>query len=452
MASDLKEKYKVKKDNVEEEYRYYLGLRNDPEYQKRVYIAFCNLTNLFRELYPGVTIEAPRGRKKSLRSMKIKIENLEIERLSKLYVLGDIDREDLKDLYSRISKKTNNTYNEEIKRILTKKINNLDDINKIMQDDTVSGKIKTALLRIANAKLIKIPSEENKKIQEEIDAKYGEKKVKETGLFKYDLLKWKDIEKMTYKDIAKVHNPKEYLKIRDVIGIKITIGDVPNNVNTSNMDLMELIDERAKIQEKLDMLEKESKLNGMNNDAIKRLEIQRSDYDDKCRLELAKDFAQKLMDDKEWNSKKNIRVLMEYCKHKNKQNGYKAEHLKFVCTDEPQYEDKYEFELQLRSIAREDLSRGNGSAAHTDRDDKERMLPRMSTKKEFLNDCRNYLPEYFILTRNEDGKYSSCRNCSMMENFLEFYFGYVDLPDKTLKKAEEYIKDLEKEKEKNLSL
>ena len=168
MASDLKEKYKVKKDNVEEEYRYYLGLRNDPEYQKRVYIAFCNLANLFRELYPGVTIEAPRGRKKSLRSMKIKIENLEIERLSKLYVLGDIDREDLKDLYSRISKKTNNTYNEEIKRILTKKINNLDDINKIMQDDTVSGKIKTALLRIANAKLIKIPSEENKKIQEEI--------------------------------------------------------------------------------------------------------------------------------------------------------------------------------------------------------------------------------------------------------------------------------------------
>ena len=187
--ANIREKYKVEKSNVEESYEYQLALKNNEEYANMADQTLLQMANLFKEMYPNVKIEAPRGREKSSRSMRNKIQNLEIERLCKIYAIEDLSKDDQKLLFQSILKGTKNKYEDSIKRILFGKINNLKDIEKIVEDKEVPEKIKTALLRVANTRLIKEEIKNKENLQEELDKKYGKKKVEETGKLKYDLLK-----------------------------------------------------------------------------------------------------------------------------------------------------------------------------------------------------------------------------------------------------------------------
>ena len=56
----------------------------------------------FLKKYKGITIEMPKAREKSPKSLLGKIKNLQIERLSKLYALEGIEDKDKNKLYKLI--------------------------------------------------------------------------------------------------------------------------------------------------------------------------------------------------------------------------------------------------------------------------------------------------------------------------------------------------------------
>lgn len=442
MAENLREKYKVNKTNIEQAYEYQIGLKNDPEYEKRVINTFLQIANLFKEKYPKISMEAPRGRKKSNLSIKTKIENLEIERLCKLYAIEGIDKEEKKELYELILKTTNNKEKDKIEEILFGPINNLNNINRIMKQEEIPEKTKTALLRIAKIKLQSEQSIDNEKLQEELDKNYGVKKVEQTKQYKDDLLKWKDIEQITPNTINKIHRPLEYLKIKDTWGVKLIIGEVPDDLDTNNEEIKKIIQERKLVEKILQERENSldsTEINEEESELIKKLQKLKINYDDLSGLELAKEFAFELMNNKELLKKMNLKVLPEGYKHKEKQNGYRAEHIKFCYADKPEYT----LELQLRSIYREDLSRVNGPAAHDKRSGKKRILPNAKTKREFIEQAREIIPEY-ILLKIRNGKFEP-HKCSMAENMLEYYLGYVDLNQNEYKRVIQYAREKEQE-------
>ena len=147
------------------------------------------------------------------------------------------------------------------------------------------------------------------------------------------------------------------------------------------------------------------------------------------------------MKNKKLLEKMNIRILPAGYKQKTKRNGYIADHLKFCYIDHPEYT----FELQLRSIYREELSRANGPAAHDKRSGKKRIFPNTENKEVFMKQLKYMTPKYTILKNDSKGKYKIER-CSLLENMLEYYLGYIDLKSDEYKKAIQYLTEYEKEK------
>jgi len=409
MLKSLQEKYKVKKSNIEESYEYQLGLKSNEEYQKNVDNTFLTLANLFRKMYPNVKIESPRGREKSNKSLKNKIEKLEIERLCKLYAIGEITEEEQTSLYTLIINRIKDTRKSNADRIILGKIESLNDIDAIMEEEEIDEHIKTALLRIANTRVKK---ENKKEIQFEIDKKYGRTAAKETGKLKNNLLKWECIENINEEEIKRLHSPFEYLKVKDLIGFKFVIVDVPNDIQTDNKKLQELINRRKQSPKS-----------------------EEKKYNELCCIELAKDFVNKLINDEELLEKLNIKVLKDGYKHKEKQNGYIAEHIKFCYRDHPEYI----FEVQLRSIYCENISKANGEAAHDRRSGKKRVFPNLNNKNTFIENLKSVLPKYRTL-KFENNEFKLHR-CTLAENMLEYFLGYVKIDDKEYEKVIEYIQE-----------
>jgi len=340
MLNNLKERCKIQKSNVDKAYEYSLGLRYNEEYEKMVDNIFLEFANLFKEIYPNVSIEPPRGRVKSKKSIKNKIQKLEIERLCKLYAIGQISDEEKESLNSFLSN-------------ITKK-------------QTLEAIIKGIKENLSN------------------------------------------------EEIEKLHSPLEYLKIKDLRAFKFVVVDVPDDIQTENRELIQAIKKRKEC-----------------------LNEEKSKYNDLCCIELTKDFASKLMKDKELLEKLNLEILPEGYKHKQKDNGYIAEHIKFCFRNHPEYT----FEMQLRSIYREEISRANGKAAHDKRLGKKREFPSVEDKKTFIQELKNILPEYKML-KYEDKQFKLYK-CTMFENMLEYFLGYVNLDSKEYKNALEYVKENE---------
>ena len=153
--NNLRERYKVNKSNVEQAYEYQLGLKNDEKYEKRVDDTFVQITKIFKEMYPNVVIKPPKGRKKSNMSMRIKIQNMEIERLCKLYAIEGITDNQKTDLCKQIIESMHGKEKEKVIKILFGKIENLNDIDSIISIKEIPEKTKTALLRILKVRLRK---------------------------------------------------------------------------------------------------------------------------------------------------------------------------------------------------------------------------------------------------------------------------------------------------------
>ena len=221
-------------------------------------------------------------------------------------------------------------------------------------------------------------------------------------------------ENLSKEEIEKLHSPLEYLKVKDLRAFKFVIVDVPDDIQTENRELKQAINKRKKASNQ-----------------------EKSKYNDLCCIELTKDFASKLMNDNELLEKLNLEILPEGYKHKQKDNGYIAEHIKFCFKNHPEYI----FEMQLRSIYREDISRANGKAAHDKRLGKKREIPNIEDKKTFIENLKYILPEYKML--KYENKEFKLYKCSMLENMLEYFLGYVNLDSKEYKKALEYVKENE---------
>lgn len=392
------EKYKINKSNIDKAYEYHLGLKQNKEYEQMVDDTFLSLVNLFISRYPNVKIEIPRGREKSRKSLKEKIEKLEIERLCKLFAIEGISKEKYDNLYNILLSKIGNEYEEDLNQICYSKIQNLDLLNNMLKND-IPDNMKTALLRITKSRLQKEDIQNNEQMQLEIEEKYGITAVKRTNELKDNLLHWECIEniKNDENEIRKLHSPTNYLKVKDLRAFKIIITGLQDSKKQTS--------------------------------------------DDAEALEIAENYANFLLENKDILDKMNIEVLEDGYKHKSKQNGYRAEHLKFSYKNHPEYI----FEFQIRTTYREDLSRANGTAAHDKRSGKKRLFPKSDNKDEFLEQLKYSLPKYTMLKHEADGY--KIYKCNMLEDMLEYYLGYIKLDSNEYKQAIKFIKeDLEQEK------
>lgn len=428
MLNNIRETYKVNKTLTQQSYEYHLGLKSNPEYEKRVDQTFLDIVNIFSNKYKGVFIEPPRGREKSEKSLKNKIYKLEIERLCKLYIIEGITDEEKEKLYSLIIEdmeinKENKDSKEEIQQnindLFFKEDINIENIKEIVDNEELEDNLKTACLRTFVARLLQ-EGKDTKKIKEtirNIEEEYGEKAAEKTKEPERNLLHYeciREIKNIT-KEMEKLHNPIEYTRVKDLRAFKIVIANVPDNIITKNRILKELINRRKKVPDE-----------------------EKQKYNDLCCIELEKEFAKYLIENPELLRKMNIRVLEDGYKQKTKKNGYLADHIKFGYLDHPEYT----FELQLRSIYREELSRANGSAAHDKRSGKKRVFPSIENKDRFLKELTYTTPKYTVL-ENKDGKYS-IRKCTTSENMLEYYLGYIQIKSEEYKKIFEYLKDEDK--------
>lgn len=415
MTNALRQRYKIEKNNIEQAYEYQLALKHNQEYEDRVDTTFLAFMQLFQKKYPKVKIEAPRGREKSQNSLKNKIKHLEIERLCKLYATQGIFQAEKENLCEFIKSTMDEKKHGMVEKIMFGEIKNLKTLEALLKEEDVTDHMKTALLRITKTRLQRENSKNSDVLQREIEEKYGQTAAEKSKQLKDNLLHWECIENMKQEDLEKLHCPSEYLKIKDLRGMKIIVAEVPDDVQTDNEELKQWIEERNKVPKE-----------------------EQAKYNDLCCIALTQEFAKEIMENQEFLKELNIQVLVDGYKHKEKQNGYIAEHLKFCFIDHPEYM----FELQLRSMYRENLSRANGKAAHDKRSGKKRIFPNTANKEKFLEELNDRLPKYTLLKQDEEKNYY-IHKCSMFENVLEYYLGYIQLDSKEFKKATEYIKEEE---------
>lgn len=428
MIDTIKSRYKVDKSPEQISYEQQVGLKHNEEYKQRVEQTFLQIVNLFIDRYQGVSIESPRGREKSLRSLKGKIDKLEIERLCKLYAIEGITQEEKQRLCNLIISKIEQNseidrsqkIQEGINTIFYGEINSFEQIQDLIEEKQLSDNMKTACLRVAKIRLQNGELEKNEEITNSIEEQYGKKAAIREKKIEKNLLHWECVEKMQEdrKMQEKLHKPMEYLKAKDLRAFKIVIANVPDDLNTENIRIQRNIEKRKKASTK---------------------ELKK--YNDMCCIEVEKDFANYLLTNPEMLESLNIQIPIDGYKRKNKENGYIADHIKFSYIDHPEYT----FELQLRSIYREELSRANGPAAHDKRSGKTRIFPSTEDKQEFLRELKESVPNYTILENGENGY--NIKRCNLMENMLEYYLGYIKLGSKQYEKAIEYVReDMEKEK------
>lgn len=428
MIDTIKSRYKVDKSPEQISYEQQVGLKHNEEYKQRVEQTFLQIVNLFIDRYQGVSIEPPRGREKSLRSLKGKIDKLEIERLCKLYVIEGITLEEKQRLcnliISKIEKNSEIDRTEEIKEAINNlfygKIKSFEQIQDLVKEKQLSDNMKTACLRVAKIRLQNGELEKNEKIINNIEEQYGRRAAIREKKIEKNLLHWECVEKMQEdREIQeKLHKPMEYLKAKDLRAFKIVIANVPDDLNTENIRIQRIIEKRKKASTK-----------------------EMKKYNDMCCIEVEKDFANYLLNNPELLKSLNVEIPRDGYKRKDKENGYIADHIKFHYIDHPEYT----FELQLRSMYREELSRANGPAAHDKRSGKERIFPNTEDKQEFLKELKERTPSYTILEDRPNGY--NIKRCNLMENMLEYYLGYIKLNSEEYKKAIEYVReDMEKEK------
>ena len=419
MSKDIRERYKVNKTPIQQSYEYQLALKHNEEYERRVDQTFVDIGNLFIEMYPNIRMEAPRQREKTPKSLIGKIKKLEIERLCKLYAIEGIDNEQKETLISllreRIEKELieSNEVENIVDEIFYKEIEDLDNINKMISEEKLSDNTKTAILRIVKSRIEKEDVKNKKQLNKEIEERYGITAAKNSNSIEKNLLHWECIDE-TKKDKAKLeilHNPHQYLRAKDLRGMKFIISYVPDDINTKSKKLKQVIDKRKEASK-----EEKNKYNDMS-----------------CIL-LAQEFVDNLISNKELLKKLNIQVIKDGYKHKAKSNGYIAEHIRFSYIDHPEYI----FEIQFRSMYREELSRAHGPAAHDKRLGKKRIFPNTENKENFMEEFERMVPKYKILKRDQD-KFS-LQKCTPLANMLQYYLGYVEIDSEEYKKAMEYLK------------
>lgn len=404
MSNNFKELYKVKRTPVEISNEIQFGLRENEEYEKITDKQCEEILNFFAECYPQVLIEIPKKRKKTPKSINEKSKNKEIERLANLYVIEGISKEEIEELYSLLEQRIDENKQldsiiilEDINTLLKSNIQDL-NIEKFLEEimiEQISNSTKKALLRILTSKIEKSDIKQKQEILNMLDEKYGKKAEIITGIPENNIIEYEEIEKIRknpYK-LEALHKEVDYLKSTDLMGMKVIICKIPSEIQTENEELKKLIKLRDSASTR------------------KEKEI----YDNMATQEIARDFINRIAEDKQFLQKISAEVIPYSIKHKNKTNGYDAYHVKVRSIENPQYT----LEIQAKSEYVENLARGNGAASHEKRPGKKRVLPNTLYEKEFMKQLKYTVPEYTLFIKNEDGY--KAKKCSMLENTLAYF-------------------------------
>jgi hypothetical protein len=427
--SNFNDRYKIKKDAKQISYEKQLGLKANKEYENMTDEAIIKILNYFSELYPGVVIKMPKGREKSPKSILSKIKNLQIERLSKLYAIEGINAEEKQELYELLEERiyendklNQNKVLENIQQLLNEPIekSSVKEILENITEEGVSKSTKTALLRILVSKIEKSSLNNKEFLLNYLDFKYGEKAAKISKIPEDDIIRYSSIEdiKKTQRRMNILHDEQYFLRSKDLRGAEIVITDFPDNLETDNNNLNEML----------------NKFKNATTDEEKMI------YNNKCSVELGKDFIKKIAKNKELLNECGMRIMPYSVKYKNKTNGYEANHIKFEFLKNLDYS----FELQIKSSYIEELSKGTGSASHENRPGKERIFPDITNKEKFMKEINFSLPKFTKYIKTEDGykKYK----CSTEENMMEYYTNSINPHSKEYDEIMNIIND-EKNKE-----
>lgn len=398
MDNKFKQALKVKKSPIEISDEIQMGLANNEEYDKLTDELCMAIYNYFLACNPNVSIEVPRKRIKSPNSIHEKSKSRELERLSKLYIIEGLENSEIEELYEiikdRIKEKeqiNENEILENVRILLECDIESLDIekfLNNIMTEK-ISNNTKKALLRILKSKIEKSNIQGKKKVLKSLDEKCGKKAAEKSGRPEDNKIQYESIEEIKKDEnrIRLLHDKIGYLKSEDLMGTRIVISDKRYN-------------------------DKEMKL-------------------------ISRKFINKLIRDKKFLQEKGIEVIPFSLKHKSKTNGYEAEHVKFRFIDKPEYT----LELQMRSSYVENISRANGMASCENRPGKERILPSLDNKEEFIKEVKNKVPKYTIFYK-ENGIFKASKKCSMKENVIAYYESElpIDMYDKIYEFLPEDVK------------
>lgn len=376
MEKNIRQLYKVEKDDIQQSFENQMCLKMNPEYEDWANNTAVNLIKHFLNNYNGVGIEIPKLREKSARSLLGKIKNLEIERLSKLYAVDSLSDEDKKMLYSLIKERIYENENIDkigilryVRELIVKDTIDTNNFEKIIMVDGISKSTKSALLKMYISKL------EKKGLKTEIeklDNKYGYGYALKTGFMEDDIIGYDCINRIRNnpKEIQKLKNVSHFLKANDLRGMKFVVTNIPDNFETKNPEIIKLLEKR--------------KLSTSNED-IKLLNHQ-------LVVEIGKDFYDNLSSNTQFLKENNMDVLEESRRHKKKKNGYEAEHIKFYNTKHPEYT----LEVQFKSEYVEEIAMGEGSASHQNRPGKSRILPHARSNKELMQKLDFMVPKYTL--------------------------------------------------------
>lgn len=427
--SDIKEKYKIKKSPIQEAYERQIILKLNKEYEENVNKAYITIVEYFRKKYPTVSIYVPKAREKSPKSVLGKIKNLQIERISKLYAIGEVKKEEKDELLELLKERVEEREDlgdsviEDIRELLYENIEEMDIMKFLIEviETKLSESTKTALLRILKYKLEESSLANKYIILQQLENRYGETRARQTGIPEDNLLRNESIEilKQDEEKRNQLHDIQEFLRAKDLKGMKIVIGTLPEEFQTTNEALKESLYRR--------------------NKAIS--EEERQMYDNKSIIELSKEFVDNLAQNSEILEKMNAQVVKDSKKHKCKTNGYVADHIKFSIKGKKEQT----FELQVKSIFVEEIAIGEGSAAHNRRPGKRRVLPNISYGINFIKELQYVLPKYESI-EEKDGKYV-IHKFSLLENTMSFFQKQLIPNTKEYKTVENIILEYENQRE-----
>lgn len=410
MGSNLRKDYKIEQTAVQKSFNHQIGLKNNSEYEHWADEAGKELLRYFYSQYPGVKIEIPKMREKSKRSLLGKIKNLEIERLSKLYAIEGISQEEKDEFYSLIEERIyenddldiDDTLNV-IKEVIYGEFNpdNIHNIEETIMVDGISKSTKTALLRILMSKIINSNEtyEYKKDIIKYFNCEYGKTAAERSGLEENDIIKYQsiiNIRKDKHK-IERLRDANSFLKANDLRGMKIIVSAIPDDIDTKNEELRNIIEKRK---------------NNEDNET-------KQQYTHLGVVEIGKEFFAKLEGNTELLEKLHMKVIPCSSRHKKKGNGYEAEHIKFINTDNPEFT----LELQFKSEYVENMCRGEGEASHEHRPGKARILPHAKNDRELIEKLRYMTPKY--KTFPKVGNEIQIQEYSMLKNVMAYFQGQI---------------------------
>lgn len=407
MNNKLRESYELK-DPIQISYMNQIGLKMNKEYEFWADNVGIQLIEYFLEKYPQVKIEMPKIREKSSKSLLGKIKNLQIERLSKLYAIEEISKRDKENFYALIKERIheNNILNNTailstVEKLIYNEIETFDvnEFEERIMIDGISRSTKTALLRILVSKL----ENSNLKNKEEnlkyLDEKYGEKAAIREGSSEKDIIKYDSINKIKENKyrIDRLRDENKFLKANDLRGMKIVVVDIPDDFITENDKINRILEKRKKTTE------------GKERMLYTHLAI----------AELGKEFYASLSNDEELLKNLHLNVIPDSNKHKKKDNGYEAEHIKFYSANKPEYT----LELQFKSEYVENICKGEGVASHQNRPGKQRILPQTSDDKELKQKLKYMVPRYKIFRKYGDS--IKVEEFSMLKNVMGYFEGQI---------------------------